>query len=138
MDENDYLSLLEKLGQECLGAICIQGEGTDICQSSYELLSAQQVLALASEGATKSTELLLETHLSLTGASGKVGLYYDSPSNQWYLPKGKAASTHIVKQSHVRLNRLVLNEQLCMCTAKKMGIDVPDSFIVNLGHRKKK
>ena len=30
-------------------------------------------------------------------------------------------------------HRIVLNEQLCMLTAKKMGIDVPESFIVNLG-----
>ena len=133
VDESDYLSILEVLGQECLGAICVQGKSSNTSEAAYELLSEEQVHALASEGATKSTELLMETHLSLTGASGKVGLYYDIPNKQWYLPKGKAASTHIVKQSHVRLNRIVLNEQLCMLTAKKMGIDVPESFIVNLG-----
>ena len=136
VDESDYLSILEVLGQECLGAICVQGKSSDTSEAAYELLSEEQVHALASEGATKSTELLMETHLSLTGASGKVGLYYDIPNKQWYLPKGKAASTHIVKQSHVRLNRIVLNEQLCMLTAKKMGIDVPESFIVNLGEGK--
>ena len=134
VDESDYLAILEKLGQECLGAICVLGSEENINRSSYEPLTYEQVHALASEGATKSTELLMETHLSLTGASGKVGLYYDSLKKQWYLPKGGAASTHIVKQSHVRLNRIVLNEQLCMLTAKKMGIDVPDSFIVNLGN----
>lgn len=75
----------------------------------------------------------METHLSLTGASGKAGLYYDSAHQKWYLPRGSAASTHIVKQSHIRLGRIVLNEQLCMRTAKKIGIDVPDSFIINLG-----
>lgn len=134
VDENDYLAILEKLGQECLGAICVQGNAENFNHSSYEFLTNKQVQALASEGATKSTELLMETHLSLTGASGKVGLYYDILRNQWYLPKGRAASTHIVKQSHVRLNRIVLNEQLCMLTAKKIGIDVPDSFIINLGN----
>ena len=136
VDESDYLSILEVLGQECLGAICVEGKSSTTSEAAYELLSEEQVHALASEGATKSTELLMETHLSLTGASGKVGLYYDIPNKQWYLPKGKAASTHIVKQSHVRLNRIVLNEQLCMLTAKKMGIDVPESFIVNLGEGK--
>lgn len=133
-DEDDYVTILEKLGNECLGAIRICRAGSDEIEASYEALSSKQVCALAAEGATKSTELLMETHLSLTGASGKVGLYYDERDNQWYLPKGKAASTHIVKQSHVRLQQIVLNEQLCMLTAKKIGIDVSDSFIINLSH----
>ncbi|MGN0368262.1 MAG: type II toxin-antitoxin system HipA family toxin [Wujia sp.] len=132
-DENDYLTILEKLGQECLGAICIQSKETNLREATYEPLSDEQVYALASEGATKSTEVLMDTHLSLTGASGKAGLYYDSAHQKWYLPRGSATSTHIVKQSHIRLGRIVLNEQLCMLTAKKMGIDVPDSFIINLG-----
>ena len=132
-DEQDYVTILEKLGRECLGAIQIYKDNTEKDEASYELLSTEQVCALAAEGATKSTELLMETHLSLTGASGKVGLYFDSICGKWYLPKGKAASTHIVKQSHVRLQQIVLNEQLCMLTAKKIGIEVPDSFIINLG-----
>lgn len=135
-DEKDYLTILEKLGHECLGAVYIKGKDIDADEKSYIALSREEVYALASEGATKSTEVLIETHLSLTGASGKTGLYYDSSNNRWYLPKGKAASTHIVKQSHVRLNRIVLNEQLCMLTAKNIGIDVPDSFIINLGKGK--
>lgn len=73
-------------------------------------------------------------HLSLTGASGKVGLYYDAAGKQWYLPKGTAPSTHIVKQSHVRLDGIVTNEQLSMMTAAKCGIDVPESFIIDLGN----
>jgi serine/threonine-protein kinase HipA len=88
---------------------------------------------LANEGVTKSVQLVTEAHLSLTGASGKVGLYYDEGKNKWYLPKGDAPSTHIVKQSHVRLDKLVLNEQLSLMCAQKIGIDVPESFIVNVG-----
>lgn len=131
-DENDYISILAQLGRECLGAIKIV-EGNDDRESGYELLSAERVKALAAEGATKSTEILLETHLSLTGASGKVGLYYNSDNNKWYLPKGDAPSTHIVKQSHVRHKQIVLNEQLCIQTAKRIGIAVPESFIVSNG-----
>ena len=131
-DENDYIGILAQLGRECLGAIKIV-EGNDDRESGYELLSAERVKALAAEGATKSTEILLETHLSLTGASGKVGLYYNSDNNKWYLPKGDAPSTHIVKQSHVRHKQIVLNEQLCIQTAKRIGIAVPESFIVSNG-----
>ena len=131
-DENDYISILAELGKECLGAIKIV-EGQDDEMSGYELLSAQRVKALAAEGATKSTEILLETHLSLTGASGKAGLYYNAADKTWYLPKGDAPSTHIVKQSHVRHKQIVLNEQLCIQTAKRIGITVPESFIVSQG-----
>lgn len=131
-DEQDYLSILASLGNECLGAIKVVQEDVISESARYESLSMEQVKILAEEGATKSTQLLLETHLSLTGASGKVGLYYDE--NNWYLPKGDAPSTHIVKQSHVRYSRIVLNEQLCLNTAREIGLQVPDSFIINIGN----
>ncbi|MCD8151993.1 MAG: HipA domain-containing protein, partial [Clostridiales bacterium] len=93
---------------------------------------------LAREGVTESVSAVTKSHLSLTGASGKVGLYYDEPNKQWYLPIGDAPSTHIVKQSHVRLSRIVTNEQLCLLTAKYLGIDISDSFILNLSETDKK
>ena len=131
-DEKDYLTILSVLGRECLGAVKII-EGKYTGESEYELLTEARIKELAAEGATKSTQILMETHLSLTGATGKVGLYFDEASDRWYLPKGNAPSTHIVKQSHVRLKHIVLNEQLCMLTAGNLGIDVPESFIVNTG-----
>lgn len=130
--ENDYLSILLGLGQECLGAIRVVDEELKKPQSKYIKLTNEEVQKLAKEGASESAELVTKSHLSLTGASGKVGLYYDG--SQWYLPMGDAASTHIVKQSHVRLKRIISNEMLCLHTAKKLGIDVPESFIINLGN----
>jgi len=130
MDENDYLSILAGLGRECLGAIKIVDESDEAIHPEYRELSAEEVYALASEGATESAELVTKSHLSLTGASGKVGLYYDEKEKKWYLPIGEAPSTHIVKQSHVRLKKIVANEKLCLLTAKNLGIDIPESFIV--------
>ena len=132
LDENDYLSILYQLGRECLGAVRVLKEG-ETQAASYEMITKQQVKALAAEGAQKSAEIVSKSHLSLTGASGKVGLYYDTAGNQWYLPHGTAPSTHIVKQSHVRLEGIVTNEQLSMMTAAKCGIEVPKSFIIDLG-----
>ncbi|MBO4457880.1 MAG: HipA domain-containing protein [Butyrivibrio sp.] len=134
-DEQDYLMIIGKLGTECLGAIMVT-EGEPESAPHYEKLTSARVKELAAEGTTRSTKVLMETHLSLTGASGKVGLYYDEPNNEWYLPKGNAPSTHIVKQSHVRLDRIVLNEQLCILAAGNVGIQVPHSFIINLGKAK--
>ena len=132
-DESDYLTILHALGRECLGALQIKTERENP-QASYEPLTLSQVRELAAEGAAKSAELVTESHLSLAGASGKVGLYYDGET--WYLPKGTAPSTHIVKLSHVRLKQIVLNEQLALLTAKNCGLLVPDSFIVNTGSGK--
>ncbi|MBR5338121.1 MAG: HipA domain-containing protein [Lachnospiraceae bacterium] len=132
-DENDYLSILYNLGKECLGAIRVDEADTDQA-SGYEAISAKQVEELASKGTLKSTEMVIKTHLSLTGASGKVGLYYDDPDDSWYIPRGLAPSTHIVKQSHVRLEGIVTNEQLSLLAARKCGIATPESFIINIGN----
>lgn len=131
-DENDYLSILHGLGKECLGAIRISVEG-EKDDESYDEVGEDQIRRLAAEGATKSTEIVTGTHLSLAGASGKVGLYYDSAEGKWYLPRGLAPSTHIVKQSHVRLEGIVTNEQLSMLTAAKCGLNTAESFIINTG-----
>ena len=110
-DENDYLSILYNLGKECIGAIRID-VADEVKESKYEAISSAQVEKLAAEGATISTEIVIKTHLSLTGASGKVGLYYDENEDKWYLPSGLAPSTHIVKQSHIRLDGIVTNVPL--------------------------
>lgn len=133
-DEYDYLTILAALGRECLGAIQIIEEGFDIPKAGYQKLTNNDVCKLAKEGASEAAELVTKAHLSLTGASGKVGLYYDADTESWYLPIGAAPSTHIVKQSHVRLDGIVTNEQLCLQTAKILGLDVPDSFVINIGN----
>ena len=132
VDEKDYISILSGLGRECLGAIKITEENSED-SFEYERLSNEQVKELARDGASKSVSLITKAHLSLTGASGKVGLYYDENSKEWYLPIGSAPSTHIVKQSHIRLKGIVTNEQLSLQTASKLGIDIPDTFIINTG-----
>ncbi len=134
-DENNYLSILSELGKECLGALKIVEDNTeDNIQPEYHLLSKEEVCSLAAEGAAESAQLVTKSHLSLAGASGKAGLYYDEQNENWYLPLGEAPSTHIVKQSHVRLNGIVANEQLSLLTARKLGIDAAESFIINTGN----
>ena len=132
VDEGDYLSILHGLGRECLGAVCITDDN-DSVSASYERITEAEVRELAAEGATKSAELVTKSHLSLTGASGKVGLYFDNRTGTWYLPHGTAPSTHIVKQSHVRLEAIVTNERLSMMTAARCGLDTPESFMINIG-----
>lgn len=134
--EDDYLSILAALGKECLGAVQILPEHAASPAPSYEKMTLDQVQALAREGASKSAEIITETHLSLTGASGKVGLYRNPSDQGWYLPKGSAPSTHILKQSHVRFRHIITNEQLALLTAQNLGLETAESFIVNTGEGK--
>ncbi|MBO4289372.1 MAG: type II toxin-antitoxin system HipA family toxin [Lachnospiraceae bacterium] len=136
LDAEDYLSILAALGGECLGAIRVVEKEHTLEPARYERLSVEQVRALAAEGTSKTANLIAESHLSLTGASGKAGLYLEPNENVWYQPFGDAPSTHIVKQSHIRLEEIVVNEQLCLMTAGRLGIPVPESFIINLGNAK--
>ena len=38
-----------------------------------------------------------------------------------------------MKKSHVRLSDIVTNEQLSLTAASKLGISIPESFIINTG-----
>lgn len=128
-DDGDYLSILEMLGAECLGAVQIKGENYKNIEPSYREFDPETMYKLAAEGATRSADLVVEAHLSLTGASGKVGAYRNI-DGRWFLPVGSAPSTHILKQSHIRYDRIVQNEQLALKTAEILGIEVPYSEIV--------
>lgn len=136
-DTNDYLAILSVLGNECLGAIRITNNESPYPDAAYKLLQNNELKALAREDATKSVQLVTQSHLSLTGASGKVGLYFEPHSKKWYYPIGNSPSTHIVKQSHIRLKKIVTNERLCLLTAQNLGIEIPESFIVNVGSSEK-
>ena len=131
--EDDYLSLLLALGNECIGAIRIFDDESQQQEARYKKIRATKIAELAREGIAENADLIAESRLSLAGATGKIGLYYEEKKDAWYLPSGDAPSTHIIKQSHIRLRDIVTNEQLVLKTAKRLGIDVPDSFIVNIG-----
>ena len=130
VDADDYLSLLGMLGSECLGAITLKGDDYQWFEPGYRKLDADLMYDLAAEGATKSADLVVESHLSLTGASGKIGVYQNAEGD-WYLPIGNAPSTHILKQSHIRYDFIVQNEQLALMTAEAMGIETPRTIIIN-------
>ena len=132
-DRADYLSLLENFGADCPGAIQVTDAVRGISAKdddperlfpdagSYEPLSEKDLQRLTTEGATMAAEYLAKTHTTIGGADGKVGLSRDE-DGAWYLPMDGAPGTHILKQSHVRLEQTVENELLVLRTAKKLGI----------------
>ena len=62
-DDGDYLSILEMLGAECLGAVQIKGENYKNIEPSYKAFDPETMYKLAAEGATRSADLVVEAHL---------------------------------------------------------------------------
>lgn len=134
VDEGDYLGILRELGRECIGAIRLKDSSAqDEDMPAYKKLTQEQLKELAREGIQGSAKLLTGSRVSLAGASGKTGLFYDESKGDWYIPLGDAPSTHIVKQSHIRLSSIVTNEKLSMMAAELLGIHTPESFILDTG-----
>lgn len=133
VDVNDYIPLLLLLGKECIGALQILPKGYEENNFGYKKITKEEIKELAKANSDKSIDIIRNTHLSLAGATKKLGLYFDEKTKEWFLPQGIAPSTHIIKQSHVRLKNIVINEMLCMLTAKYLGLDVAESFIINAG-----
>ena len=102
------------------------------CQTIFETPDDTEVLVLEM-GMRGLGEIELLSKYSEANSENDVW-EYDESEDVWYKPIGSAPSTHIVKQSHVRLSGIVTNEQLSLVTAEKLGIDIPESFIINVGH----
>jgi serine/threonine-protein kinase HipA len=130
VDADDYLSLLCMLGSECPGAVSIRGDDYTPTDPGYKEPDADSMYELASGSADKAAELEVEAQLSLPGSTGKIGAY-KGEDGTWYIPRGGAASTHIIKQGNIRYEDIVQNERLMLMTAEALGIEVPSSEIVS-------
>ena len=124
-----YLRLLVFVGAECPDALRIESaKSAEVPYADCKLLRGDELRELIEGGADASTTLLRKTRRSLAGATGKVLLYFQE--GKWYEPFGSAASTHVEKQSHVRLQHNVENELLVLRTAERLGISTTKSFII--------
>lgn len=119
IDNNDYISLLKNFSNEYLGAIKISNESTEE-DFDYKLIDLGE---LDFQESNKS-------NFSLSGACRKVNLYYDEKNNKWYLPGGGAPGNYIIKRCNDSYENQIINEQLCLITAQKLGIEIPASFII--------
>lgn len=136
VDRRDYLGVLNQVRNEPIGALLFSDE-QDISQlrMDYEGLSPNKMHALASAPAREALEMTLESRISLAGAQSKVGLYHEGgdPNEGWYLPKGSAPSTHIVKACSDAFPGETLCEALCMRAARYMELTAEQCFLIDAG-----
>jgi len=126
LSENNDFALLEAIGSECAGAVCLLPEDTKPSgEQSYRAFTDDQLNALVSE-LPKRPLLAGEEgfRLSLAGAQNKLPVYYQQ-NGVVSLPAGEAASSHILKPLMDNYSHTVENETFCMQLAFDMGLTVP-------------
>jgi serine/threonine-protein kinase HipA len=133
--EDDF-ALLAALAGDCAGAIALHPEDVPPPSienhHSYHLLSKEDKEKLFDEAFIMDVTFLgpkEATRLSLAGVQDKLPIMIKD--GELYIPLHGAPSTHILKPQHAKWSNLVENEAFCMALAKEMGLDVPETFILN-------
>ena len=130
---SDYLSMLWQLGCESIGALTFVSEGVepDEYEPRYDELTAEVIEAIRANPVRAATLETSATRLSLSGAQSKVawflpeGLDPDTAEmKDWLVPRGTAASTHIVKIARKGEEMLAENERGCARLAIACGMAV--------------
>jgi len=121
----EYEPLLRRLNDESQGGLVFSVEGeTPGLHASYQPLDWEFFERFAASPRTIAFETMGKARLSLAGAKAKVGLYR-SPDGRWFLPLGAAPSNCIVKAGGDAFPFEVINEALCLETARRCDYDVP-------------
>lgn len=130
---NDFLTVLEAVRNEPIGALIFSpDEHLRGLERAYEPLNNEDLLRLAAAPGETAVDYSLRSRISLAGAQSKIGLYRDSSKagSEWYLPRGSAPSTHILKACGRAYPKETVNEAICLRAARYFEIEVPDCFLI--------
>ena len=136
---NDYLGLLEELGCESIGALTFVSEGADASayEPHYDPLPPSAFSELQRDPVRAVTEQTSSTRLSLAGAQSKVAWFLpqgkeasEAGIDDWLVPRGTAASTHIIKIARRGEEDLALNEFACEKLARACGFETADVDLI--------
>lgn len=117
-------ALLEHMGVDCAGAVEFHPDGTGVERRAVlERVSerdiAKHLMGLRSD---ETAWAVGGERWSLAGAQGKFALSR-GVDGHWYEATGAAPSTHIVKPGVSGYRDQVLNEHVCLRTARILGMD---------------
>ena len=126
------IKLLDKYGADIAGALVIVNEESSQDESfGYSEISSEEIRIRISQ---KSRIPMIYSgssiRLSLAGAENKVPVLMKD--GRYYLPRGNAASSHIIKAT----DDFDENEFLCNRLAFHCGLDVPEMRIVDFDGKK--
>ena len=125
---NDF-GLLAAIGGDCAGAVSLTPEDQAPEPAEVEWLEPTQLITLLAELPHRPMLTQREgLRLSLAGAQDKLPVVVEG--QRLGLPKGSAASTHILKPAIAAVDDSVTNEAFCMALAAKMKLRVADTQIL--------
>lgn len=130
---NDF-GLLAAIGGDCAGAVSLRVGDQGAQQASVEWLEPDQLIALLDE--LPQRPMLAQRdglRLSLAGAQDKLPVVWEG--GRIGLPRGDAASTHILKPAIAAVEGSVINEAFCMALGDAMGLQVAAAEILTVGER---
>jgi len=132
---NDF-AFLEAMGGECAGALTIlpKGRVPEADELTFKPLSAKQLESIV-ETLPLRPLLVGESgiRLSLAGAQSKLPVIVRG--NDLALPVGNTPSTHILKPELTEwFKGIAANEHCCMTLARHLGLLVPETRLLQVGH----
>jgi serine/threonine-protein kinase HipA len=130
---NDF-GLLAAIGGDCAGAVSLAAGDQATVPAAVEWLEPDQLIGLLDE--LPQRPMLAQRdglRLSLAGAQNKLPVVFDG--RRIGLPRGDAASTHILKPAIAAVEASVINEVFCMALGQAMGLKVADAEILMAGDR---
>ena len=130
---NDF-GLLETIGGDCAGAVSLTAGDQVAEPATVEWLEQDQLIALLDDRPQRPMLAQRDgLRLSLAGAQDKLPVVSDG--QRIGLPRGNAASTHILKPAIAAVEGSVINEAFCMGLGQAMGLQVADAEILTAGDR---
>lgn len=115
------IRLLNRYGADIAGALVITGEDGTSYESGYKEISTEEINRKITQRSRIPMIVSGEQRirLSLAGAENKVPVLYRD--GRFFLPEGRAASSHIIKAA----DEFVDNEFICNRLAFHCGLSVP-------------
>ena len=129
---SDNFRFLEVFGRDMAGALSIQSDKVHVFLPDIEDITDQleQILYNRKEHEPLNLFLMLKARLSLAGAQDKLPVIYQD--GHFFLARGNAPSSHIIKPASAVFEDLPFNEHFCMSLAKNVGLNVQDTNVVFL------
>ena len=131
---NDF-GLLAAIGGDCAGAVSLAPRDQAPGPAEVEWLTPTQLITLLAE--LPQRPMLAQRdglRLSLAGAQNKLPVVVEG--QRIGLPKGSAASTHILKPAIAAVDNSVTNEAFCMALARMMKLRAAETQIVMAGDQR--
>ena len=133
---NDTMTLLERVGAECAGAVQILPDGTTPGAGQVRQLTKQEVDSLIADLPAYHLPEGTTPQASLAGIQDKV-LLVALPDGSWGWPEAGAASTHIIKPEPLgsAVKFLIQSEDWALRVARGAGISAAESRLQRFEER---